>query len=955
MGTKLIEVALPLDAINAASAREKSIRHGHPSTLHLWWARRPLAAARAVLFASLVDDPSSPDYRWPDGTDRERTEQEIDTERKRLHDLIEQLVQWENSTNETVLASARAEIMRATDGNPPPVLDPFAGGGSIPLEAQRLGLEAHASDLNPVAVLINKALIEIPPKFAGQPPVNPDDRKRGLGTPWKGAAGLAADVRYYGKWMRDEAERRIGHLYPKVQLPPEQGGGEATVIAWLWARTVTCPNPACGAQMPLISSSWMSKKSGNYAWAVPMYKDDDAVWPTFEVKTSMPNDTSNVDFGTRFLASPGKAVKSTFQCAKCKAGMARGEYIDQEANQGRLSSIPMAQVVEASRGRCYEAVKEEESHTINEKIAEFIETEQLSDRFPPETSRGTFASNAQGRRYGFYQFKDYFTARQLITLTIFCDLVSIARGKVHAMAKESSMPDDDIGIADDGTGACAYADAVATYLGFGIDKMTDTNSTLCSWQIDPPRLRATFSRQALTMTWDFAEANPFGGAAGDYALALKALCEVLENLPEGPVGKAEQDDAMTLTNSISDGIASTDPPYYDNIAYADLSDYFYVWLRRSLSQIYPDLLRTVLVPKVEELVATPFRFEGRREEAEIFFEDGLKRFFDVIRQRAHASYPVTIYYAFKQSETDDGDGDENRASTGWEKMLEGVIQSRLHITGTWPMRTEMASRTIGRGTNALASSIVLACRPRPADAPSTSRNAFLRELRRELPKKLRTMQQASIAPVDLAQAAIGPGMAIYSAYATVSEPNGDRLKVRAALQLINQILDEVLTEQDSEHDRETGWAVAWFEQFGMNEAEYGRAETLATARAVSVDGLRESGLIRSGRGRVQLLKRADLPPDWNPEADRRLTDWEIAQYLIRALETGGRTAAAALKSRIGSRAELAKDLAYRLYTICERKGWAQEALAYNGLVVEWPAITKEATELAGERIEQQRF
>jgi putative DNA methylase len=935
MGTKLIEVALPLDAINAASAREKSIRHGHPSTLHLWWARRPLAAARAVLFASLVDDPSSPDYRWQDGQDRARSEDEVDAERKRLHDLIERLVQWENSNNETVLNAARAEIMRATDNNPPPVLDPFAGGGSIPLEAQRLGLEAHASDLNPVAVLINKALIEIPPKFAGQPPVNPADRKRGMGTRWKGAAGLAADVRYYGQWMRDEAERRIGHLYPKVQLPKEQGGGEAIVIAWLWARTVKCPNPACGATMPLVSSFWLSKKAGRGAWleAIPASDGKKADFVVHEGHGDPQDDTVNRR-GARCIIC-GSSVPFT--------------HVRNEGRAGRMSQQLMAIVAEGNRGRSYLPPNEAHLETAESARPEWV----------PETPLPKNPRDFKTPNYGLTTFGDLFTPRQLVALTTFSDLVGEARDRVRADAAAAGMPDDGIGIAAGGTGASAYANAIATYLAFGIDKMTDTNSSLCSWQIDPPRLRATFSRQALPMVWDFAEANPFGGAAGDYALATKALCEVLENLPEGLVGKAEQDDATMLVNALTCGIVSTDPPYYDNIGYADLSDYFYAWMRRTLFGIYPELLRTVLVPKVAELVATPYRFEGGKKEAEEFFEHGLERSFDEIRQRTHHAYPVTIYYAFKQSETDEGDGDAQRASTGWETMLEGVIQSRLCITGTWPMRTEMASRTIGRGTNSLASSIVLACRPRPADAPTTSRNAFLRELRRELPRKLRTMQQASIAPVDLAQAAIGPGMAIYSAYSQVSEPNGDRLKVRAALQLINQVLDEVLTEQDSEHDRETGWAVAWFEQFGMNEAEYGRAETLATARAVSVDGLRDAGLIRAGRGRVQLIKRADLvlPPELGGRGgsrDKRLTDWEIAQYLIRALDTG-RAEAAALKLRIGSRAEIAKDLAYRLYTICERKGWAQEALAYNALVVEWPAITNEAKALAGERIEQQRF
>jgi putative DNA methylase len=949
MGRKLIEVALPLDAINKEAAREKSIRHGHPSTLHLWWARRPLAAARAVLFASIVDDPGDPDYTWPAVLDegpwtqperttragrlhppqmeeaappRQHSESEIEAERTRLHDLLSILVKWESSTNEVILGQARAEIYRATGGNPPPVLDPFAGGGSIPLEAQRLGLEAHASDLNPVAVLINKALIEIPPKFAGQPPVNSDAREgTARGMSWQRATGLAADIRYYGEWMRDEAEKRIGDQYPKVTLPAEKGGGEATVIAWLWARTVTCPNPACGADMPLVSSFWLSKKKGREAWMEP----------------SLVPGTKHVRFTINH--NKGEPQADTInrrggRCVVCQTSVAF-PYIRSEGRAGRMSQQLMAIVAEGSAGRTY--VEANEKHAAIAARAEPL--------WKPETPLPNNLRDFKTPNYGLTTFGDLFTDRQLVALTVFSDLVGEARERIMTDAIAANLSNDNLGIAGGGRGARAYADAVATYLAFAVDRMTDYHSSICSWHNSKELIRNTFGRQAIPMIWDFAEANPLSGSAGNLSGAFEWVTKVISHLVPASGGIATQADATSLQFEMK-GLISTDPPYYDNIGYADLSDFFYIWLRRSLASAHPDLFRTLLVPKKEELVATPYRFKGGRYEAEEFFETGLQAAFRRIGDVQDDRYPMTVYYAYKQAESGvDDDGNGGSASTGWETMLEGLVRTGFSITGTWPMRTELANRMIGSGTNALASSVVLACRLRPESAPTTTRRDFLRELRRELPAALKTMQAASIAPVDLAQAAIGPGMAIYTRYSGVLEPTGDRLRVRTALQLINQVLDEVLAEQDAEHDRDTGWAIAWFEQSGMTEALYGLAETLATARNVSVSGLVEAGILRAGRGKVKLLSRDELLQDWDPATEKRLTDWEITQYLIRALESDGIQGAAALKRRVGPRADLGKDLAYRLYTICERKGWSQEALSYNGLVVSWPEISRVAADL----------
>jgi putative DNA methylase len=769
---KLIEVALPLEAINRESAREKSIRHGHPSTLHLWWARRPLAACRAVIFASIVDDPSSHPEQFP-------TDAAQDVERQRLFRLIEELVKWENVNNEEVLGRARAEILKATDGNPPPLLDPFAGGGSIPLEAQRLGLEAHASDLNPVAVLINKALIEIPPKFAGRPPVHPNQDKQLVARAWRGAEGLAEDVRYYGQWMRDEAERRIGHLYPKVKLPKVYGGGEATVIAWLWARTVKCPNPACGAQMPLVRSFALSTKPGRQAWVEPIV--DRSPQPPvvrFEVRTGIGKPRE------------GTVNRRGATCLCCGAAVPF-DHVRAEGKAGRMSAQLMAIVAEGTRGRIYLPPNAE-----HVQISELANPTWRPDVALPHNPRDFKTPN-----YGMTTFADLFTPRQLVTLTTFSDLVGEARERVRRDAIAAGQPDHGAALVDGGTSATGYADAIATYLGLGLSKLADATSSLTRWKSSMDQAIATFARQALPMVWDYAESNPFNHAAGDYETTIGTMVRAIGGLIARGEGKVQHVDATAATIQVASPLISTDPPYYDNIGYADLSDFFYVWLRRSLSTIYLLLFSTLLVPKSQELVATPYRFGGEREKAQLFFEDGLGRAFRQMRQASHPVYPLTVYYAFKQSETDDSDDDDDSessavASTGWETMLEGLVRAGFVITGTWPMRTELGNRTIASDKNALASSIVLVCRPRPDDAPLTTRRDFLNALKRELPAALRDLQRGNIAPVDLAQASIGPGMAIYSRYRRVLEADGSAMHVRTALALINQALDAYLAEQE---------------------------------------------------------------------------------------------------------------------------------------------------------------
>ncbi|ANC90826.1 DUF1156 domain-containing protein [Azospirillum humicireducens] len=935
---KLIEVALPLEAINKASAREKSIRHGHPSTLHLWWARRPLAAARAVIFAQMVDDPSA----WPDLFPTEEAQQK---ERDRLFGIIEQLVKWENTTNEAVLEQARAEIRqnwrRACADNVahpragelfapdrlPGFHDPFAGGGTLPLEAQRLGLEAHATDLNPVAVLINKAMIEIPPKFTGLPPVNLQARMElARGGTWsgKGAQGLAEDVRHYGQWMRDEAEKRIGHLYPKIEITASMAderldlrplvGRKLTVIAWLWARTVKSPNPAFhDVDVPLASTFMLSTKPGKEAYVEPVIEDGGY---RFVVKIGKPGDTDAAKNGTKL----GRGAN--FQCVMSGSPI-MPDYIKGEGQTGRMGARLMAIVAEGDRGRVYLSPTEE---------MESLATRATPD-WKPETNLPNDPRNFWTVQYGLTTYGDLFTSRQLMALTTFSDLVQEARERIKADALAAGRLDDGESLVDGGAGATAYADAVAVYCGFSVSKATDRNSSLCVWESGMDRMRGTFGRQALPMTWDYVETNPFAGAGGDFYGTTHSLCEVLDKFMDCTGGRATQSDAQTQSTSNA-RVISTDPPYYDNIGYADLSDFFYVWLRRTLRPVFPTLFSTLAVPKSEELVATPYR-HGGKEAAETFFLTGMTAAMHRLAEQAHPAFPVTIYYAFKQSETAN---DAGTASTGWETFLDAVICAGFAISGTWPMRSELATRNIGRNTNALASSIVLVCRHRPDDAPTATKREFRNALKAELPVALAHLQRGNIAPVDLAQSAIGPGMAVYTRYAQVLDAQSKRVSVREALSLINELLDESLAEQEGDFDADTRWALSWFEQVGFSDGAYGDAETLSKAKNTAVASLAEAGILVSKGGKVRLLRPAELPADWNPATDPRLTVWEMVHHLIRVLESGGETAAARMVAAIGSKAEVARELAYRLYTLCERKKRAAEAMAYNGLVQSWPEI-----------------
>ncbi len=946
---KLIEVALPLDSINAAAAREKSIRHGHPSTLHLWWARRPLAAARAVIFAQMVNDPGF-ERHLGRGMNKEKAA----AERERLFKIIEELVQWESTNNEEVLERARAEIWKswretcelnkshpqaAELFNPeklPGFHDPFAGGGALPLEAQRLGLDSYASDLNPVAVTLNKAMIEIPPKFAGRTPVGPQidadkgSKKRAtrdVFEDWSGAKGLAEDVRRYGAWMREQAKQRIGHLYPQIEVTSEMVasrpdlkpylGEKLTVIAWLWARTVKSPNPAFShAEVPLASTFILSSKAGKEAYVEPVIEGDSY---HFDVRVGTPPATAKG--GT----TAGK--RSAFICLLSGAPVDYN-YIRAQGQAGHMGQRLMAVVAEGMRGRVYLSPTQ-----VQIDVARTARPEWAPEMDLPNNPRDFKTPN-----YGLGKFSDLFTPRQLVALTTFSDLVQDAIARVREDALASGMTDDGQGLDQNGKGATAYSQAVGVYLALAADRMTDSHSSLVSWTNQRETLRNTFGRQALPMVWDFAEANPFSESTGNFGGSLEWVEKAINSFPAAPAGYVQQFDAQSQKISLSK-LISSDPPYYDNIGYADLSDFFYIWLRRSLRPIFPSLYATLAVPKAEELVATPYR-HGSKDKAETFFLDGMTAAMHNLAELAHPAFPVTIYYAFKQAETKDEVG---TSSTGWETFLAAVLKAGFALTGTWPMRTEREGRTISSGTNTLASSIVLVCRPRAIDAPTVSRRDFIRELNATLPDALADMTRGGInspvAPVDLSQAIIGPGMEVFSKYSAVMEANGKPMSVRTALQLINRFIGE----DDFDHD--TQFCLAWFEQHGWAEGKYGDADVLARAKGTSVGGLIEAGVVDSAGGDLRLLKWAEMPRDWSPENDSRLAVWEGLHQLIRALNQDGESAAGALLARMPDKTASLNSLMYRLYTLCERQGWAEEARAYNELQGAWAGIEQASQEV----------
>ncbi|MBR6058783.1 MAG: DUF1156 domain-containing protein [Victivallales bacterium] len=951
---KLIEVALPLEDINKEAAREKSIRHGHPSTLHLWWSRKPTAAARAVLFAQMVNDPGG-----ERGYRAGLTKEQAAVKREVLFDIIRDLLKWENTNNEEVLERARAAIRQSwretcelNKGKPgfdpdklPAFHDPFAGGGAIPLEAQRLGLESYASDLNPVAVMINKAMIEIPPRFANSKPVGPippNEKQPDLFKEWKGTQGLAEDIRRYGYWIREEAKKRIGHLYPQVEITSEMAqkrpdlsgyvGQKLTVIAWIWARTVKSPNPEFSdVEVPLTTTFLLSKKAGHEAYVQPVIEGKSY---HFKVKVGKP--PKEAENGTQIS-------RGSFRCIFSNA-VIKYEYADDEANAGRMKQRLMAIVCEGRKGRIYLSPNEEHEQIALSAIPKWK---------PATACRGTFASNAQGRIYGFKTFSDYFTSRQLLTLNTFSDLIQEAHTKAIIDAKSTGMIDNNIRL-NNGIGATAYGDAITVYLSLAFDRLADRCSSICSWDVGYTKIRNTFSLQGIPMTWAYTEGNPFSECTGNWMAMVDWVWKVVIQLPLSLSGKAFQEDAQHQTTT-QNKILSTDPPYYDNVGYADLSDFFYVWMRHNLKKIYPNIFSTLAVPKAEELVATPYR-HGGKEAAEKFFLDGMTIAMHNLAIHAHPAFPVTIYYAFKSSETNI----IGTSNTGWETFLDALLNAGFEITGTWPMRTELINRVGGLSANSLASSICLVCRRRADDAMEIDRRDFLNELREAMPNALRDMMgkdgiSSPIAPVDLAQAAIGPGMEIFSKYKSVLNADGSAMTVHEAMIEINRQITDYLNPEGTGFDAETLFCNDWFQENGWGENAYGLADVLARAKGTSVERVKASGILSAEGGKVQLLNWREYPEEYDPSKDKNRPTWEALHHLIRKLNTSGESAAGELLAKMPESSEDIRQLAYFLYTMCERKGNAEDARYYNELMTSWHAIVAASMEHMKSKPEQMRL
>jgi putative DNA methylase len=946
---KLIEVALPLEAINECAQAEKlnPFIKGHPRSLHQYWARRPFTAARALLFAQLVNDPS---YKWeaetPDLPPPQSLKASWASSRKRLFSLIEELAKWENTYNEKVLTAAREEVLRSwrqtcelnashpqaaklfDPEKPPAVYDPFTGGGAIPIEAQRLGLSSYASDLNPLAVIISKAMIELPYAARSSSSACPSGthNQQLLADDNKGPAALAEDVRHYGQAIHRACIEKLSQHYPAATITEEEAadcpsleplvGTRLPTITWIWARTVRSPSPAFGhIHVPLISTFWLSDRKGREVYLEPLVGESS--WK-LALRYGVPTDTFAVKTGTKL------ARGAHFRCIMSGTAISP-EYIKSEATAGRMGQALVALV--ADGGRKLGKVFLPASH-LHETAAYSIPPAEQGDTSDPTCTAISYDPRALWcLLYGLDTFDKLFTARQLHTLRYISNSIRDIHPQIvrdyrvkHPSADQSE--------------AARHANAVCTYLALALSRWTDNSNSIASWNYGNQNLRVCFTRQGIPMSWDFAEISPFAKAGGWHAI-VENIAAILAPMQPPAAGFALQADAQTQQVG-QNNIIATDPPYYDNVGYADLSDFFYVWLRRTLRDIYPDLLSSTATPKADELIAAPYR-HGGKEAAERFFLSGMTTAMKQLSTQAHPAYPLTIYYAFKQSETEES----GTVSTGWETFLEAVQHAGLAIVGTWPVRTEKTTGT-KLGVNALASSIVLVCRKRSATAETISRRQFIRELNATLPQALDAMTRQSegehspVAPVDLSQAIIGPGMAVFSKYAAVLEADGSPMTVRTALQLINRFLAE------DDFDADTQFCLHWFEQHGWESGKFGEADTLARAKGTSVDGVKTSGVLQSAGGNVRLLKWADYKPDWDPAADDRLPVWEGLHQLVRVFKTDGESAAGKVLSAVAAKAEPIRQLAYRLYTLCERAGRAEDARAYNELITSWSPIESAA-------------
>jgi putative DNA methylase len=899
MGKKLIEVALPLDIINDASAFDKSPLAGtHAKDIHYYPARLPFPAARSVLFASLIDDPSSNVIKFPD-------EKSQELERARLFSLIRDLCKNKKHINSIAFKTAFDEIKKACSNKMPTVHDPFSGGGAVPLEGMRLGLKAIAADLNPISVLLNKANIELLPKYILSSPINPESKKQEGLIEWENGQGVESDIKYYGKIISKRIESKLVDCFPRVNF----NGRDYKVQLYIWVRTIKCSNPACGCEMPLVKSFALRSKKPPKKYFKPIFENlqGKIILSGFSILETNPG--------------PGTIKRNKAFCANCNEAITL-DYIKSEGQNSRMSKRLAAILIDVGRG--------------SEFIAATLQDENIATNIPdtwsPNYELSTHPQYMSPPRFGFTKFNDLFLNRQLYTISTISD-------EIHKINKELVN-----------NGDLDHANLLTLYLFFALDRYVGYATSLSRWDNTREQHKDLFAATRYSMTWDFPEPNPFSEKGISWLYFVNKVAEGAGATlnPLCKPGIVLQKNAEVSDPSLQNLLVSTDPPYYNNIPYADLMDFFYVWMKRNLEPYFPHLTKTLLTPKAEELVANEFRFDGDKEKAKEHFESGFKRAFTVLKEAMDERFPMSIYYAFKQEEVEDASEDDESnpnditLTTGWETILEAVVQSGFQITATWPLRASQKWRLRAIGSNALASYIVMVCRKRDDKAISITRRQYIQELKRELPRALEVLQRSNLAPVDLAQAALGPGMGIYSKYTEILEQDGSKMRVRTALTLINKVLDEILTEQEEDFDAETRWALAWFEQYGTSKQPYGDAESLCRAKGTAVNALADSGIISAGGGFVKLFAREELPANWDPATDRKTVVWEIAQHLIKHLQEKGELGAARLYKSLGSKADVARELAYRLFTISEKKGWAQEAQAYNSLVLSWNQIVTES-------------
>ena len=848
---KLIEVALPLDVINGFSAYEKLPGIGaHPRGIHHWWARRPFAAARAIIFCQMVNDPGG-----ERGWSSKKTKEQAEEEREELFEIVRKLADWKESDNQEILTRAKEKIIESWKemcalnvGNEdfiPDILpdfhDPFAGGGALPLEALRLGLKSNGTDLNPIPVMINKAMLEIPSKFQNHRPIGPSVGKQTSIQDYRGSEGLAEDVRRYGHWINEEVKKQIGSNYPPISI----NGQKRKVVAWLWARTVESPSPAFkGCMVPLVKSFTLRSKKGEVTYVEPIINNESKTYK-FEVKIA----------GSK-PSLEGTINRKGGECIFSGAPIPL-KYIREQGKAGKLGIRLLAIVLEGKARKEYVSPTEEQ-----EDIGKNIEILNF-----PSAEIDHWAGCTNSVVYGLTRFENLFTPRQLKALCVYSDVIKELPKRIVSDALASGMQDDGKKLNQNGSGITALAEAITVYLSFTLDRSADFNNSLTGWRPGNEKIMGLFNRQAIPMVWDFGEANILENVVGGFTSHVDYQSKCIAKLPCGKQGSAYQLDAASA--GVKNAVISCDPPYYDNVPYSNISDFFYIWMRRTIKDIYPEVFTTMTVPKMPELVANQFRHSDKKT-AEDFFLTGMESAMHLMAENTHPGYPVTIYYAFKQSETQN----TSTISTGWETFLEAVLRAGFKITGTWPMRSEQSTRMRGVGANALASSIVLVCRKRELAAETISRREFQRELREKMPDALEAMiggetGATPIAPVDLAQAAIGPGMAIYSKYAAVLNQDGSKMSVHDALILINRAITDYLNPDSGNFDADTLFCDDWFSQYGWGEGQFGEADTLARAKGTSVDGVRDAGVIEAGGGKVRLLKWSEYHQDWDPKTDTR--------------------------------------------------------------------------------------